>query len=150
MPTNVNWPTINVVRKSTSADGTVSDVYIEKDGEQVKLHGIEQPWRDNKPFKSCIPSGMYTLLPWESEKFGDCYVFVGGEVSLYEGNGSRYACLIHSANYAHQLQGCLAVGLSEGVSEDGKPAVWNSKKAVQKLQDVVGEGPAQVNIRWID
>lgn len=149
MPTNVNWPTITVVRTSTSAYGTVSDVRVEKDGNQIELHGIEQAWRDNKPFKSCIPSGTYTLLPWESEKFGDCYAFVGGEVSLYKGNAPRYACLIHSANYASQLQGCMAVGLAKG-HDNGKPAVWNSRKAIRKLQDVVGEGPAHVHIRWID
>ena len=151
MPTNINWPSISVIRKTTSEGGTTSEVYARKGNDSIKLYGIEPPWRDNKPFVSCIPSGQYVILPWESSKYGDCFAFTGGEVSLYKGSGAaRYACLIHPANYAHQLQGCLAVGLSKGETTEGNPAVWSSRKAMSKLIDLVGDGRCIAYIRWID
>jgi len=41
----------------------------------------------------------------------------------------RDRILVHGANYADQLEGCVAPGKSRGRTEAGKLAVWNSKKA---------------------
>lgn len=151
MPDKANWPKVDVIRLSTSQGGTTSKVKINNYSKgEGEFYGLELPWRDNKPFVSCIPSGEYVLIPWESEKYGSCYAFVGGEVSLYEGNGNRFACLIHAANYARQLQGCLALGRSDGVDEDGNPAVWNSRDALSGFMELAEGKPCNVSIRWME
>ena len=117
---------------------TISEVQVKDKHNFEVFRGIEQPWRDNKPFASCIPAGLYALLPWSTEKYPDVWAFYGGEVGLYKSQGgARYACLIHVANYASQVSGCLGLGMSAGTTKGGKNAVWNSKTALNKLRDLI-------------
>jgi len=115
------------------------------------FHGLEPPWLDNVPFQSCIPTGLYTILPHDSPRHGECYAFFGGTVGLHEdekGYAERFACLIHPANYAAQLEGCLAPGLSAGQHE-GKPAVWYSRAALGKMQrQAEGRSFLHCRIEW--
>jgi len=129
---------IIIDRYESTAKGTLSKVAVINPDTEITVttfFGIECPWKDNKPSISCIPGGDYDLVPHSSGKYGEVWAFVGGTVSHYfdDGQSERYACLIHAANYAHQLQGCLALGVDAG-SNDGVPAVWNSRKALQSLQ----------------
>ena len=78
-----------------------------------ELHVLERPWRNNKPFDSCIPDGVYLVKPYESPRFGSVYILSGGTVSKFKSpKHERYGILFHPANYARQLAGCLACGLS--------------------------------------
>jgi hypothetical protein len=49
----------------------------------------------------------------------------------------RDRILIHGANYADQLEGCIAPGKSRGEAEDGRLAVWNSKKAHRQYMELL-------------
>ena len=49
----------------------------------------------------------------------------------------RDRLLFHAANYASALEGCIAPGKDRGETEDGKLAVWNSKKAFNEFWDLV-------------
>ena len=119
------------------------------------FHGVEQPWRDNLPYKSCIPTGVYALIPWVSFRHGPCFAFVGGTVALTEEDlappaVTRFACLVHVANYADQVEGCFGIGMSVGSrSSDGAPAVWNSADALARLRGTLGDDPYHIaHIRW--
>lgn len=100
---------------------------------------VEQPWAGNKSFRSCIPEGVYELQWHTSPKYGRRLHIVGGAVALTEAdmhatNGkSRFSCLIHSANWAKQLQGCIAPGMAVAIM-DGLPAVTNSAKALSIIE----------------
>jgi hypothetical protein len=48
---------------------------------------------------------------------------------------NRSRILVHGANYAKQLEGCIAPGTSRGETEGGKLAVWSSKKAHKKYME---------------
>ena len=92
--------------------GCFSELYI--NGEFI-YYTVEQPWNDNKPFKSCVPVGDYDLIPFSSGRYGRTYALSNPEldvvVNMSEASkGQRYACLIHAANWASQLQGCIAPG----------------------------------------
>jgi hypothetical protein len=50
---------------------------------------------------------------------------------------NRDRLLFHAANYASELEGCIAPGKDRGETEDGKLAVWNSKKAFNEFWDLV-------------
>jgi hypothetical protein len=78
-----------------------------------ELHVLERPWRDNRPFDSCIPDGVYLITPYKSPRFGDVYIVIGGTVSQFKSaQHERYGILFHGANKVQQLAGCLAPGLS--------------------------------------
>ena len=49
----------------------------------------------------------------------------------------RDRLLFHAANYASELEGCIAPSKDRGETEDGKLAVWNSKKAFNEFWDLV-------------
>ena len=110
-------------------------------GDEFLGFTVEQPWRDNIQFRSCVPTGTYTLVPFKSQKYGDTYCIVNENLNVYKEKRSslvRYACLIHAANYARQLQGCIAPGL--WLSNNGSEhMVTSSKKAVKKLLDYIDD-----------
>jgi hypothetical protein len=144
---------IIVSRYESTANGTLSNVTLSDPSSDTPIEtyfGIECPWKDNQPSISCIPGGDYDLVPHLSDKYGDSWAFVGGTVSHYydDGQSERYACLIHPANYARQLQGCLAIGIGAGVN-NGVPAVWNSRKALKSLGDHLDRSVLHtVSIQW--
>lgn len=118
---------------------------------------VEQPWKDNRPFVSCIPAGDYELVPFSSNKFGDTFAFHNPELNVYAqmedrvDNNQRYACLFHAANRFDQLQGCLAPGSSLGyIPMADKPNVWGvrkSKRALEALLPLLAKYKAVTVIR---
>ena len=50
---------------------------------------------------------------------------------------NRDRLLFHAANYASELEGCIAPGKDRGETEDGRLAVWSSKKAFNEFWDIV-------------
>ena len=49
----------------------------------------------------------------------------------------RDRLLFHAANYASELEGCIAPGKDRGETEDGRLAVWSSKKAFNEFWEIV-------------
>lgn len=81
------------------------------------LFTIEQPWNNNTPGKSCVPDGEYDLLPHSSDDHPDVWALVNhalGVAHFPTAGVPRAACLIHQANWARQLRGCIAPGLEKG------------------------------------
>ena len=117
------------------------------------LHGIEQPWRDNLPYHSCIPPGTYALIPWTSPNHGECFAFLGGTVTLHEEDLAppsitRFLCLTHIANTADEVEGCFGIG-TEPAMWNRTPAVKNSRVALGKLKKILGDDPYHIaHIRW--
>ena len=135
-----------ITRDSTSKHGTFSSIGVSTaDGKAKMFNGVEKPWRDNKPFLSCIPSGQYIGIPWESNKFGSVYAIVGGTVSLYKGRAERYACLFHVGNYERDVPGCIGLG-----SAMGDNMVVRSKDAMNAFREIMGDSMFRIDIRWID
>ena len=92
---------------------------------------IERPDLGNNPEISCIPEGEYICSPYSSFKFKDVW-----ELQNVPG---RKKILIHSANRAAELRGCLALGRTHG-KLSGVPAVISSKIAIAGLRKHVGAG----------
>ena len=119
------------------------------------FYGIEQPWRDNVPYKSCFPAGVYSLIPWSSPRHGECFAFIGGSVSLKQDDLAppaitRFLCLVHVANYADDVEGCFGLGMRIGRRDsDGAAAVWKSRFALARLKEILGEDPYHTAyIKW--
>ena len=91
-------------------------------GEEL-FYTIERPWLDNKSFVSCIPEGEYRCVRYSSPRFPNTF-----EVTKVPG---RSYILIHAGNYAHDVEGCIAIGLGRDVEAD---MVTHSQKAMEALR----------------
>lgn len=101
---------------------------------------VERPWRDNARLVSCIPLGEYDLVEHSSQKYPDTVALAGLGVTHFEDPGSaRYGILLHPANFAHQVQGCVAPGLRIGYV-NGELGVQSSRDALKMLLHELGPG----------
>jgi hypothetical protein len=115
----------------------------------LRVHGvtlctIELPWQDNRPRASCIPPGLYqvSFVPVSaSGKYSNVY--------LVDGVPGRSEIMIHPANLASELMGCIAVGLRHGVYR-GQRAVFDSRMGLDKLNDLTGTDPFELRISYLE
>lgn len=114
---------INLYRFAHFKTGTLGRLVLPNGAE---LYTIERPWLNNKPFVSCVPSGLYEL-EWDTT----------GRVTnvpRLRSVAERTHINIHVANWASELQGCIAPGLSWNFSEN-IPAVEQSSDALALLME---------------
>ena len=97
------------------------------DGGDVVCKTLELPWRENRLNVSRIPGGRYQVQPYGSHHNGDCYRFLDWQTK------PRSGILIHVANVANELEGCIAVGEDFGMIR-GRPAVTESLRAMERLR----------------
>jgi len=141
---------ITIVRQDvTASKGTPGIVNV---GGKV-FHTLEQPSLGNLPFKSCIPNGVYQLVPWQSKKYGDCYVAVNEDLNVFHSESSegrpadgRFKCLFfHRGNYVKNFQGCSGAGYSYIAKLD---MVTSTRKACKELNKLIAEeGSYMLTIR---
>lgn len=121
--------------------GTVGLLQI---GDSQPLFTIEAPWVSNLRFLSCVPCGEYDLVPFDGVKYTDTWALVGDHVKVLESEANReqrYGCLLHVANVARSLKGCIGPGLSFGHTLGEVryvEAVWESARAMDKLREILG------------
>lgn len=92
-----------------------------------KSDSIERGWLNNKKRISCIPSGTYPVKLEYSPRFKkDLW-------EIYE-VPNRSECKFHAANYARQLNGCIALGNGRAdIDKDGNLDVLSSRKTMKKF-----------------
>lgn len=111
--------------------GTFGRLFIGKQ----QFYTVEREWADNKPFVSCLPAGDYRLEKIMSPRWGNTYALTqdAGRVTIgAQAHSLRYGCIIHAANRAAELMGCIAPGDSLGIIK-GEWAVLNSNNALRAL-----------------
>lgn len=99
---------------------------------------MERPWRDNKPFKSCIPTGTYAVGRHQSPKFGAC-------LKVHD-VPDRTDILFHAGNFPEDTTGCILPGskLQYFTTDQpgGRLGVYGSRTALKRLMKAVGDGAA--------
>lgn len=126
---------------ANTTQGAATISRIETDG-LLLGYGIERPWDNNKPFKSCVPDGEYDLIPFVSPKFGPTFIMVNESLGVYahkddrKADTDRYLCLFpHVGNYVHEVQGCVALG--EGFTVTNTSAmVTDSRDAMEFFREI--------------
>lgn len=101
---------------------------------------MERPWLDNANNVSSIPKDTYQVLETFSNRF---------QKLLYEVTGvlNRTSCRIHPANYARQLEGCIALGDGfTDIDKDGELDVTNSVATVDKFMSFMNNQPFELTI----
>ena len=91
----------------------------------LETYVLTKSYRNNKPFKSRIPDGVYNAQLREPSK----HISVK-HIEILDVPG-RYAILIHPFNNASESKGCFAPGLT--FSRENEFSVWRSKAAMKKI-----------------
>jgi len=114
---------------------TIGRLAVVNGGEDVwSCRTIELPFRDNERWISCIPPGRYVAEVVErSPSFDYPHVWVHDRGS-HAAAGTRTGIKIHIANFARQLDGCIAVGRQfRDLDGDGVVDVTDSEKTLKNL-----------------
>lgn len=109
---------------------------------QNTLATIERPWIGTdiggKPFESCVPDGVYELIPHTRPDGRPSLAMWNPELGVYytdderDGRPGRYLCLLHVGNYVEDVVGCIAPGMLRGV-ENNRRMVKNSRTAMAMI-----------------
>lgn len=91
---------------------------------------LELPWQDNEVGKSCIPERWYTAELYQSKKFGECYSL---EVA------GRTGILFHVGNTYRDTTGCILVGESFKLNEEGGVSIARSKIAMDTMLELLNK-----------
>jgi len=103
-------------------------IYLE--GKNYPLYTLEPPFLDNKKNESCIPTGTYGLVPYDSSRLGKCF--------LVKDVPNRTDILIHVGNFIDETTGCILVGT--GVwkwRERNGSQLLNSRDAMNFLLSII-------------
>ena len=116
---------------------------------ELALAIMEPPWRDNRRNRSCIPAGLYEVLPHVSPRFRRCLI-----VADVPG---RSHILFHAGNIGGDVEqgwhthtaGCLLPGLRRGrltVKGQVQAAVIASRTAFRHLMEWADDRPFALEI----
>jgi Family of unknown function (DUF5675) len=131
-----------LLRRDYHADTcTLGVLSFSTPSEDFVCQTMERPWiampgsKGGLSGKSCVPPGIYKLEPHNSEAHPNTWALVNPDLDVihYEDPLKPYAralVLIHVANYARELRGCIAPGYSRAVDSEGTHMVTQSKRAM--------------------
>tara|TARA_R110000737_G_scaffold326842_1_gene340775 strand:- start:58 stop:468 length:411 start_codon:yes stop_codon:yes gene_type:complete len=123
---------IELFRMEYEEKQTLGECAITENGKDLFLaKSLERADKNNQRNISCIPSGEYLCVLEYSNRF-DC--------DLWEIKGvpNRSECKFHSANYWHELNGCIALGDKFlDINKDSFRDVLNSKNTMKKFHEVL-------------
>lgn len=126
--------TLKLIRDINAPDFTLGKLTIN----DATYFTCERPWKDNAPEISCIPTGAYQVIISYSPHFGRAMPHL---LSV----PGRDGILIHVANHASELRGCVAIGTMR--TKDG---VQNSQIAFDdfypRLQVELAKGTVWIMI----
>lgn len=116
----------------------------------AEYHTIEKPDLGNTPYESCIPLGDYSLVPFDSPKFGDCFIMVNTDLNVYQFENSpgrpdngRFLCLfVHRGNEIDNFVGCIGAGPS--YDEDRDRLNSSTTRACREVIDHVNAQESRV------
>lgn len=123
------------------------------------LETIERPWlRDprgpgGQRVQSCVPDGVYRVIPHSSSKFGAVWALVNPDLGVWYQPGDipagqpwgRSAILIHVGNTVGDVIGCIAVGLR--AQQLAEYSVLESRIAIEQLRAALGRNIHTLTVR---
>lgn len=125
-----------------------------------RLQTIEKPWIPNAnplgkagaPFISCIPPGLYKVERFTRPSGEKALILSAPDLGVYQkpwdippalGKAgtpeclARALCLVHAANWAHELHGCIGPGFDRKKESNGW-MVRRSREAMNLIRTVIG------------
>lgn len=118
------------------------------------FYTIERPWIPNscggpcgEKYVSCIADGEYKLEPWVRPSGEKVFIIYNPALGVYRlpkdvpkgmEKSTRTLCLIHAANYAHDVNGCIGPGKNRK-KEGTEWMVLQSRDAMNEIRTLVGQ-----------
>ena len=114
---------------------------------------IERPWVScessscGEKGQSCIPLGDYRVLRYSSDAHPSVYALSAPMLGVYISDAevpgplrgfARTNCLIHPANWASELRGCVAPGKERVKGPDSYWMVKSSRDAINEIRNILG------------
>jgi hypothetical protein len=132
--------TIELFRLEYEEKQVLGDCAITENGKDIFLaKSLERADNNNQRNISCIPSGEYLCVLEYSNRF-NCDLWEIKDVP------NRSECKFHSANYWHDLNGCISLGTKYiDIDNDGFRDVLNSKNTMKKFHKVL-EGLTEIQL----
>jgi len=133
-----------VILTRTSGDDKQTLGVLTTDGFTCK--SLELPDKKNASRVSCIPEGVYICKYTKSPLFSKN---AGKDVFTYTvlNVPKRAGIRIHSANYARQLLGCIALGAAhKDLDIDGQLDVIHSGDTIRKFEEVMNKEDFELTI----
>ena len=98
---------VTVIRVPSDEHQTLGILKVKDSDFMAKT--LELAWKNNENNVSCIPIGTYICKYTRSKRISEA---TGKDYFTYEITNvpNRGGVRIHSANYFHQLRGCIALG----------------------------------------
>lgn len=116
-------------------------------GDELICHTMEKPWLQNKNDISCVPAGLYDLLPRVSPKQGKTYYLSNPKLNVtLDTPGTRTYIQLDVANKQSELLGCIALGESFDVWSS-EQVVTNSADAKKYLMEMLAGGNHTLEIK---
>lgn len=137
-----------LVRDFHSAECTLGKLHVSSAGQDFVCDTIERPWIPSplslggSKGESCVPPGLYQLKRHNSEAHPNTFALENSDLDVlhFEDRKRPYAralVLIHAANYARELRGCIAPGMRRTLTPDGSRMVTSSRLAMLELKRLV-------------
>lgn len=119
---------MKLIRRASSATYMkgIFELY-EKGNKTFECYTIERPWKNNKPYVSCIPPQPNESRWYEVEVLAHSPSFNYPHLWIKD-VPDRTWIKVHRANRPSELHGCIAPGLDLGVGSVGR-----SKDAMDQL-----------------
>lgn len=139
---------LTLIRDFNADTCTLGKLHVSAPGQDFECHTIERPWipmpgsRGGLSGKSCVPRGIYKLECHNSEAHPNTWALVNPELDVihYEDRdrpSARCLVLIHAANYARELRGCIAPGMGRFTDGAGVRMVTSSRLAMLEIKRLV-------------
>lgn len=142
---------LTLTRTYRGADCTMGTMTLtDMDGKSLTaVESMERPWIPDPQYVggrkgvSCVPAGIYRLECHNSEAHPRTWALVNPLLGVVHWpteaeEGQRTVVLVHAANYASELRGCIAPGLKSYVDAvRGARMVTNSRAAMKLLQTLM-------------
>lgn len=91
---------------------------------------LEDPWRGNMAFKSCIPLGEYEVRATVTPKHGNTWEVMNVP--------DRTAILIHVGNSPLDTEGCILLGRGWAVTKN-MPSILDSRASIGELREALAD-----------
>jgi len=132
--------TLVLVRDCYGPTATMGKFFLAEGG---VLHTIERPWvkgpnPGGMPFESCVPDGVYQLVPHKRPDGAETVALVNEDLGVWyqkddrPSDWGRYLVLIHAGNYVDDVVGCIAPGLARTI-HNNRMMVGSSRDAMRRL-----------------
>ncbi|HET8550889.1 MAG TPA: DUF5675 family protein [Gammaproteobacteria bacterium] len=116
------------------------------------LYTVEDPWNHNTRGASCVPDGVYDLVPHSTDAHPHTWALLNPALGIYHEPGDkppgvfgRWACLLHPGNDEGDVEGCICPGLHPCLSP--WLGVQDSRDAMDLVRDYIGSAKARLIIQ---